>query len=491
MKKLLGFIVVVAALLLGSYFGMGLLTERAIKKNIDVLNQTSGVDITLKSYHRGLFRSHAVLDWKLNLNKPQAVTPQDTLTISMPLQIDHGPIMTSNGHFLFGLGHAESNVALPIRLSKQLPVKFTSNSTTPIIHLSVFVSYFNQTTIQITVPQFHLMASQGHTQVESKGMTLHMHISATRKQIQGEWQIDNLNWVKDQIQIDLGGLQSNYDINLSYKGLSTGKATVLIPSVSVAQSGKKVLEIQHMDLYSDNKIIKGLFDSSLQAKIKELTLNHKTFSSCQVALNINHLDADTLSEINRKLSKIDQNPHSAQQQILFSILGDLPNLVNKGAEFKLSNFSIITADGPIISSAHFVFPNKSITNPLQLAEQITGSGNISISKPALKTLIKNSLQAKINKNEASTNPVVASDSSQPILPPQNDSLATSENMPAVNHEAANSESLLMTEVEQKINALLLAGVIVENKDSYNMAFDLTGGTLKINGKSFSPTMLQI
>ena len=36
MKKILGLVVVIAALVLGSYFGMGLITERTINKNINV-----------------------------------------------------------------------------------------------------------------------------------------------------------------------------------------------------------------------------------------------------------------------------------------------------------------------------------------------------------------------------------------------------------------------------------------------------------------------
>src|SRR3990167_1761401 len=130
MEKLIGFIILVAALVLGGYYGMGVLTERAIKKNVDVINQTNGVDVTVTAYQRGLFKSKAMLNWTLNLAKPNDKTTK-TVVVNMPLTIVHGPIMITNGKVRFGLGYAASHVTLPI-----------DETVKPTLSLAVFVSYF-------------------------------------------------------------------------------------------------------------------------------------------------------------------------------------------------------------------------------------------------------------------------------------------------------------------------------------------------------------
>ena len=41
MKKLIGLVVIIAALVLGGYYGMGLVTERTLKKNVAIINQSN------------------------------------------------------------------------------------------------------------------------------------------------------------------------------------------------------------------------------------------------------------------------------------------------------------------------------------------------------------------------------------------------------------------------------------------------------------------
>ena len=67
MKKLMGLVVIITALILSSYFGMGLITERTIKKNIDVINQSNGLFVDIERYNRGWYSSTAELNWRLHV----------------------------------------------------------------------------------------------------------------------------------------------------------------------------------------------------------------------------------------------------------------------------------------------------------------------------------------------------------------------------------------------------------------------------------------
>lgn len=86
MKKLLGVVVILAALILGGYYGMGVMTERTIKKDAAIVNKSANVFIDIPEYHRGLFKSDAKLNWKFHA--PERVeTGDDGQTVTIPAQI--------------------------------------------------------------------------------------------------------------------------------------------------------------------------------------------------------------------------------------------------------------------------------------------------------------------------------------------------------------------------------------------------------------------
>ena len=65
MKKVIGSVTSLAALVLLSYYGTGLMTEHTLKKNLSLLDQSNGLSAQITDYHRGLFTSKLNLSWKL------------------------------------------------------------------------------------------------------------------------------------------------------------------------------------------------------------------------------------------------------------------------------------------------------------------------------------------------------------------------------------------------------------------------------------------
>ena len=329
MKKFFGFIILIGALILGSYYGMGVLTERAIKKNIDVLNQGQGVQVTLHAYHRGLFHSHAMLKWNLHLSTPSADSSFKTLNVDMPLTIHHGPIIIAHGQLHFGLGSAESSVAIPTDTEKQ-----------PQLNLRVFVNYFNQTTIDIHVPPFAVEARQTHAKIDWKGLESQIQISAARKQIKGDVLMEGLAWVNDRVHAIIGRVKSQYHIHFSRSGLTLGDAEINLPYLSIAEHDVKALELRNLDLRSESHVTKGLFSSVLSLKADDLTLNNRQFHACKLDFHLRNLDAATLVHINHKLSNVNDVNQTSTQQVFLSVLADLPNLLNHGAEEKLAGLTL-------------------------------------------------------------------------------------------------------------------------------------------------------
>lgn len=473
MKKILGFVIIVIALGLGGYYGMGLLTERAIKKNIDVLNHTNDVNVQLKSYRRGLFCSHAVLDWTLN-TQPLKNGTQAPVMIQMPLVIKHGPIIFSHHRVLFGLGQAEGTVVLPIDAANSAQ-KFTSESIKPTIRLSVYVSYFNQTTLSIQIPKFDLTTVNHQYGAQSNGLKIDIHISATHKKVHGLLMLDGMTWVNHQIKATLGAVRSDYALRLSRHGLTLGNANVSIPYLNITDKGHPVFSVKTVNVSSQNGVSKGLFHSMVQANAKQMILHNQRYQDGELVVEIKHLDADTLTKINNKLSTMSQQSETTQQNALFSILADLPVLVNKGGELKISRFQVLTPDGLVSANASLAFPNESITNPFLLVQKIQGQAQLTLAQNALKHLLVNAMIRRAQQNSASNQ--------------AQQEQVTTEASVAVTTSPETID--FRQQVEKKVQSLVETGVLVVRNETYVVALEFKDGVLKINNKTFSPSMLQV
>lgn len=511
MKKLVGFVVILAALVLGCYYGMGVLTERTLKKNIDVLNQSNGVTVVLKQYQRGWFTSNAMLDWTLTvparevqINGQTVSEPEQTFAAQMPLSIHHGPFIFANSKVTFGLGYANSRVLLPSMYDEKFNAMYTPESTKPSLELSIFVSYFNNTCLHLTAPKFNLVSKQGNNNFEWLGMTSEVNITSNRKRISGHLMIDGLTWVKDKVKGVLTNVKSDYDLHTTSTGLYLGDANLYLPSVLVTKDNNTLLEVNEFDIHSSSQVTKGLFNSSFKAGLHKLLINEKIYTSCSVALSIKNLDANVLAEMNSKISKTQQGSDSERQRAFLSLLPDVPLLVNKGAVFEISDLNIGMPDGLIKGNMILSLPNENVTNPFQLIQKIKGNGKLTVSAAVLKTFIsdslRNKIQATVNFQQAMAQSAAAQAAkaqSEQVQSEQDKSATivlpavepTQVKQPLVT--AADVEQQALAQADQKIAELVNVGVILAQGTDYVLEFKMAEGQLLINGKPFNPAMLQL
>ncbi len=500
MKKKIGFVVIFAALVLGSYAGMGIVTERTFKKNIDVLNQVNGIKVELVQYQRGWFKSHAILNWSMvipartiQVNGKSLSEPESNYKTQMLLTIYHGPIIVTNSKLLFGLGYAHSQILLPASYDAKFKEKYTPDSTKPTLDLDVFVSYLNKTRINLDAPQFKLIAKQGHVQFNWAGMVSQIDIASNRKHVDGLLILNGLTWVNDQLQGEIQQVASNYHLDSSNSGFYLGNAHVAIPSVIVAHASQKILEVNQFNMQTHNQMNQGLFDTSLEADLHQLLLNHKTYHDCLIKLAIRNLDAQVLAGINNKLSASQQGGIDGQR-LLFSLVPELPQLVNKGAQFEISDLRMGMPQGDIRGHVLIRFPRENISNPFLLMQKITGDGSLTLATAILKDWLKDSVKNRIlaivryqqamaksaDQNQPSQN------QAQMITPPQN--LPNPANPLPLS--AADIDKQADLEADKKINKLIQVGLLVPQQPNYSMEFKLADGQLLVNGKVFNPSMLQ-
>ena len=239
MKKIAGLLIILVVLVLGGYYFMGRVTEKTINNNITVLNRSQDLTLSLAEYHRGWFVSNALLSWKIHVpertiksadGQSQQVPAQD-IQDSMKIKIYHGPIIFANKSIKFGLGYAKTDVNMPPQYDEQFKNAFTAESVKPKLDLSLFINYFNQSKLNMSVPTFKLIAKEGDAQFFWMGLDSNVTISSSNDNIDGDLTLDGMRVSKENIHADVGVIETEYKLHKASNGMLLGDINLSFPSL--------------------------------------------------------------------------------------------------------------------------------------------------------------------------------------------------------------------------------------------------------------------
>lgn len=541
MRKLVGSLIGVIILVLVSYFVTGIITERTLKKDINLINQNSGLQVALKHYQRGWFTSDAVFDWLLvvpartvtdELNHTRII-PAQTYTIVMPLNIYHGPVLFTKSGVHFGYGYAKTSIKLPAEYLQQFNELFTNASTQPTIDLSVLINYLNRSRFMILVPDFKLISKEDGSQFEWHGMKNVVVVSSRSEKVSGDLEIEGFAITKEKKSLNFKDIESSYNLHKSAMGLYLGEAKVSFNSVVARDKTHTKLDLQKFEIKSKSDVHKDLFTGSIRFSFDKLAVNNKVYGPLLFKMNIKNLDAEALTQINNKVSNIQAHSNHIGQQILWTVLPDLPKLFNKGAIFEIPEARIKLPEGDVNFNLLFKLEKGDLDNPMQLMQKLKGQGKLVASKPVLNAMMYASIKQQLiqkalsqqtklqtdaarEKRREDAAPVDASspvsdtpslkkpegESMQPATtPPATSTSATNDNAkvdqaatvsPRVLHiDYAEIEREAAATVEQRIKTLLETGALVEENNKYVMNFKYENGELLVNNRPFDPTMLTL
>ena len=507
MKKFIGLVVIIAALVLGGgYYGMGLITERTIKKNIDMINQSNGLFVGIERYNRGWYMSTAVLNWRLHIperlstnpNGQSTTVPSQDYNIAMPLTIYHGPIIFSDSGVKFGLGYARSDVVLPQMYADKFSNLFTTESIPPKLNLSLFVNYANKSRLHLSLPTFKLIAKQSGDQFVWDGMDSHVSASSNLRNIDGGFTIGGASLTKNKMAATLGNITSSYDLHQTDEGIYLGKASMSLPSFAVTESGQKILEIEQFGVSSSSDIDSGLFSSHFSTSMNKMTVHGKVYGPALVEMSIKNLDAQVLSDINAQVNKIQQGPDAQRQQALIALLPTLPKLFSKGAQFEVSKFSFVMPEGGIEGDLLVSLPKGDAGNPFQLVQKILGHGTLKMPVVVLKELMAQSARQKLlsqpTLQQAMIQQMKTSDPTQVAPVPAAGETPSSEAQPSQDQSkpmtAVEIQQQAMAQAEQRLSAMVQTGLLALQGTEYVIEVNLAQGQLSVNGKPFTSAMMQ-
>ena len=502
MKKWMSLSVVFLLIVLCSYYGMGVGTEKILKRNIDVLNQSSEIKVAIQHYQRGWFRSHAELKWTIQIPESSAdqslhrtVFPlKKAYTFEVPLDIYHGPMMWVNYRLYFGLGYAHAKAHLPTAIEQELAKNYNYNAEKFEYTINVIVNYLNKTTVQFSIPQYRMNAKKGDNFFQWLGMMTNIAVSGDKQHLQGDLFLKGFSWKNKDVKGLLGSVKGSYDMQQALDNLYIGTAELSAPSLAIFHKDLPIFRLNDVQLHSESDLQDGLFNSSFSAKVNQVTVGDKVGSRYVFDLSFQNLDANVLAVMNRKLRELQTTTHDTQR-LLWALLPDLPALLSKGARVSLDNFemNMNMPSGRVKMDLNLSLPNEKFTNPLQILQKIKGESHLTVSKAVLSTWLqeilkkamlmqaqKQSLAKEMHEPDAVVAPTSAPDQKQASLP----SMTSVEN-PNI------ADSQLSMKADAKIKEWTHEGVLVQEGTDYSVLLTLIDGKLFINGHPFNPTLLAV
>lgn len=492
MKKLAGLAVILAVLILGSYYGMGLVTERTLKKNIALIDQSNGWALEIVQYKRGLFYSYALLNGTLHIpartvkdaTGQESTEPAVDVALKIPLDIYHGPVMFADAKWLFGLGYARSDLKIPDTYAEKFKQTYSADSTEPHLNLSIFISYFNNSSLLSNVPAFKLISNQGKKEFEWLGMTSDLQVSSNANHLQGQVLVDGVR-LKDThttgvMSANLGEVKVNYDLNRTELALYMGDVDILFPSFIVMNDANKTFEIKNLVIHSGSRLQDHLVSSDFKAKLDTLYKDGASYGPAVLDVSLSHLDADTLVKINEQANQLQQGTESDRHQALLSLLPELPKLVSKGAQLAVNELSLATPEGLIKGNLLLSLPNADSANPFQLIQSIQGDGQLTLCAAVVKKWMNDAAKLRL-QNQAAVNAaagIAATPETVNVVPP------------AAAAPALDIDQQATAQTEERILKLVDSGLLSPEGSDYVIAVKLSAGQLSINGKPFNPAMMQ-
>ncbi|WP_133128334.1 YdgA family protein [Legionella nagasakiensis] len=522
MKKLIGLVVIILVLVLGSYYGTGLITERTLKKNVNMINQSNGLYVDVEQYDRGWFTSQAKFKWHLHVperitkdqNDQSKVIPAQDYAMDMPLTIYHGPVIFSNVGIRFGLGYAHTVLTLPQPYAEQFSTVFSNQSTRPTLNLSVLVNYLNKSRLRIELPAFTLIAKEGKGQFEWLGMTSDVTVSSSLSTIDGDLTIDGIKIIKDSMNAVIGKITSNYDLHQTKEGLYLGEANFSFPSLMINNKDQKIFELEQFDIHTSSDVDGGLFNSYLKTSLEQIVTNGKKYGPGILKVSLKNLDAEVLAQINEQVNRMQQGSAQERQKALLVLLPELPKLFNKGAKFEISEMSFAMPEGTVAGHVLVSLPKSDSSNPFQLIQQVEGEGKFKIPAIVLKGLIVASLKQQLmqqpalpqaiaeqmKKDGQSENNVTGSAdeemakhsdaSDEQNQEAQNESSQDTSATASAIRSPADVEKQATMQTEERLSSLVQAGILKTEGNDYTIELKLENGQLSVNGQPFNPAMMK-
>lgn len=481
MKKILSIILFVVVLLLASYYGMGLLTERSIKHTVNVLQTMNKIDLKLVDYHRGFFCSQAKLNWTFHVPPREVPNPNGGMktisgmdyVIPVPLSIHHGPMIFTGHGVKFALGNAESRLTIPKTYLEHLKPYFSASSSLPVVNLSLLAHFSDYVTLNVDIPSFQLMMLAKRTQFDWSGLNSTTVLSFDLGKMNGSSVLDGVQLSQSSTQIKLGKVKSGYELHMTVIGLYEGSASIGLSNVTVTADGRPQMNLSGLDVETDSTVKSGLWHSHFKGEVKQILLEDQHYGPGVIEIFVKNLDAAVLVRMQEQLKSLQTASIKARQKALWSLIPEMPRLFAKGAAISIPTFRFVMPEGELSGNMNIALPEGELRNPFQIVAQVVGSAHLQMPAVLVQEMMADVVRQKLQAPQPPAD-VTSSPEAAPVA--------------VIQGEALEQQAKALA--QKQLTSLTDSGVLVLNGKAYVLDLTLEKGHIAINGKPFTPSMFE-
>lgn len=468
MKKLIGIVVALGLLIVGTYYGMGWFTERSFRQVVQNIRVAKGAQLQLIKYNRGVFHSKALVNWTLTVPASDD-QPQTTYIVPIPLTIEHGPMMVGKQGVHFGLGYASAQLVIPEQYLTQMNTTFGANSIFPILRLSLLIDFLNQAHLKIGVPGFHLFSQNDDSQLDWSGLTSSSVLSLNLNHMKGDATFKGLQFHRGEMQVHVDAVSSDYNIQKTRLGLYEGTASFQLKTFQLTTHGKVQLGLQRFTINSSNHEKDGLMTAKLAAHVDKIMVEDQPYGPGEFEMSLSNVDAHVLSKVNQQLQDAQKLSLLARQKVLISLLPELPELFSQGASLSISKLSFVMPEGNLQGHLTLSLPKGSARNPFQVFSHLVGEGHLQVPAEIVQEFVEGLVRQKIKQSLANTPP---------------------EQLQAAPAMLGQNEEEIKQLTNKRMSSLVESGALVKQGQDYLLDVKLEHGKIEVNGKPFAPAMLE-
>ena len=452
-KPLIAALAIAAVALLAVPQILGRLTEKQIRARAADLDGGAW-SLEIKSYDRGWFRSHAVIEVGLSPGYAAGLPPSSSPGAAagappgMPVAIDvaHGPVAVLDGAYLGWsklVARADGTAPQVAALEQQLgvPQLFEFRSRT---------SLLGATSFDGAIPKLDVPLEVGSVRVSGGAFAG----TVRGNRVQSEGHVDSIELSTPGADMALRGLRAAIDLDIHSRAVLLGTTSVTLDNVSVTSAllGSALFDASSVTLGSDVALdgSRTRLGIGTSYDIATMTVGGVQLTNASIGLGLRDIDVDAFEAYRKATDEFLRTQDSgALQSAVMRVLAAHPTVALDPVR--------VLADGEPFEARLELTPNDRVSadslaffDPAELAGILNGNAEINISRRLAERIAQQALRM-----QAGFDPSVRPEQLEEML-------------------AAQSDALLLMLASQ--------GIVEANGTGFHAKVELADGELRLNGR---------
>lgn len=436
---------------------VGSVTEASVRARVAEIDESPSVAAELKSYDRGWFRSTAHIELKAeNVDQfAPAATDFGDVFGSLPIMVEfaHGPVAVLDGvYFGWSTMVARPDTEAPgvaeLTQTLAVPYLFRFRGRTP---------YLGGLDFDADAPPFTLPIDE--TALTFSGGTLAGQLAG--RKLEADAQVGSVDFTSETGTLAVRGVSASVDGEVRSQYVMPGEVSFSIDNISIGapQSTTPMFETSNLRIKSDVDLdaASELLAMRINYDVDSVRVESNQMTGGSVAISVRNLDAAAV-EAYGALATDAAAAGADPETIAAALVPHLERALRAGPSLTLDPIRFRYDDEPFQGRVEVT------TNPARLPP----AGTLSLDNPLLfMSLVNTKAELNMSKTLASQLATLAAR----MQLAQADPTALPEQL---DYMAEGQAGLMLT-------MLVGQGVLVEEGDAYRTSFELTDGSMKLNG----------